>query len=147
MVWGWESEKPGPSQFVDHHEWWGTRDIAAFLSVPTAIKFQEEHDWDKVRAGCHKLAVDAEKKIRELSGMPAQYSDDSWYAQMVAAPLQADTDNRALKSCLYDDYRIEVPLVEWNGGKLIRVSVQGYNRQEDIDHLIEALTIELVTKH
>jgi len=26
ISWGWRSERPGPSQFVDHHEWQGTRD-------------------------------------------------------------------------------------------------------------------------
>jgi len=140
VSWGWQSEKPGPSQFVDHHEWWGTRDIAAFLSVPAAIQFQEENDWDTVRADCHRLAVQAEMRIRALTGLPSQYSDDSWYAQMVTAPLPSETDIMALKVRLYDDYRIEVPFVEWNGKKLIRVSVQGYNTQDDIDRLVTALT-------
>ncbi len=87
ISWGWESEKPSSSKFVDHHEWWGTRDIAPFLSVPAAIQFQEEHNWDKVRADCHTLVVEAETRIRELSGLPSQYSDDTWYAQMVAVKL------------------------------------------------------------
>jgi selenocysteine lyase/cysteine desulfurase len=55
VSWGYESEQPGSSQFVDHHEWWGTRDLTAFLSVPDAIEFQQKHDWDKVRAACHEL--------------------------------------------------------------------------------------------
>ncbi len=53
VSWGYEAEVPGPSKFVDHHEWWGTHDPAAFLSVPDAIEFQEKHDWDRVRAACH----------------------------------------------------------------------------------------------
>jgi selenocysteine lyase/cysteine desulfurase len=60
---------------------------------------------------------------------------------MVAAPLPAETDINALKTRLYDDYRIEVPLIEWNGNKLIRVSVQGYNTQRDIDTLCQALSV------
>lgn len=27
VSWGWESDEPSSSQFVDHHEWQGTRDI------------------------------------------------------------------------------------------------------------------------
>ncbi len=34
-----------------------------------------------------------------------------------------------LKSRLYEEFWIEVPLLEWNGYKLIRVSVQGYYGQ------------------
>jgi isopenicillin-N epimerase len=40
VSWGWQSENPGPSLFVDYHEWAGTRDISAFLAVPEAIRFQ-----------------------------------------------------------------------------------------------------------
>ena len=139
VSWGYEAEKPGPSQFVDHHEWWGTRDIATFLSVPAAIQFQEEHDWDIVRAACHDLAVDAEARIRELTGLASLYSEDSLFVQMAVAPLPAETDILALKEYLYDEHRIEVPLIAWNEYKLIRISVQGYNTMKDIDALIIAL--------
>jgi isopenicillin-N epimerase len=139
VSWGYESEKPGQSQFVDHHEWWGTRDIAAFLSVPAAIKFQKEHDWDKVRAICHNLAVNAEARICKLTELPSIYSNDSWFAQMVAAKLPVETDILALKDYLYNEHRIEVPLIAWNGHKLIRISIQGYNMLKDVDALITAL--------
>ena len=139
VSWGWESEKSGSSQFIDHHEWWGTRDIAAFLSVTAAIKFQREHNWGVVRAACHALTVAAETQIRELTGLPSQYSDDTWYTQMVAALLPSETDILILKKYLYEEHRIEVPLIEWNEYKLIRVSVQGYNTVSDIDMLIMAL--------
>ena len=39
VSWGWQSEKPGPSRFIDEQEWQGTRDIAAYLAVPTPIAF------------------------------------------------------------------------------------------------------------
>ena len=39
VSWGYEAENPGKSRFIDQHEWTGTRDIAAFLSVPAAIEF------------------------------------------------------------------------------------------------------------
>ncbi len=40
VSWGWESEMPGPSQFLDYFEWSGTVDPAAYLSVPAAIDFR-----------------------------------------------------------------------------------------------------------
>jgi isopenicillin-N epimerase len=141
ISWGYESETPGHSQFVDHNEWWGTRDMAAFLSVPAAIEFQDKHDWDHVRDACHELARDALKRICELTGLAPLHSEAySWYRQMVAAPLPAATDINRLKALLYDEYHIEVPLIDWNGNKLIRISVQGYNTRRDIDRLCRALS-------
>ncbi len=140
ISWGYEAEMPGPSQFVDHHEFWGTRDISAFLAVPAAIRFQRENHWSEVRAECHKLAREAQQRIVELTGLPPLHPDDPvWYAQMAAAPLPAETDIVKLKMQLYDEYRIEVPLIAWNEVKLIRVSIQGYNGQRDVEKLMRAL--------
>jgi len=58
-------------------------------------------------------------------------------------PLPASTDVIKLKGRLYDEHRIEVPLTLWNGGKLIRISVQGYNSSDDIERLLEALKVLL----
>ncbi len=140
VSWGYESETPSDSTFIDHHEWWGTRDIAAFLSVPAAIEFQDQHQWDTVRDACHELAKDSQRRICELTGLaPLHARAGGWFRQMFTAPLPADTDIALLKNRLYDEYRIEVPLVDWNGNKLIRVSVQGYNTKRDLDHLYRAL--------
>jgi len=141
VSWGYESEYPSGSDFVDHHEWWGTRDMSAFLSVPAAIQFLDEHNWDEVRESCHQLAAYAQNAICELTGLaPLHPQTDVWFRQMAAAPLPADADVLALKNQLYDKYRIEVPVHEWNGYKLIRVSVQGYNTKKDIEKLIHALS-------
>jgi isopenicillin-N epimerase len=140
VSWGYEPEAPGDSPFIDHHEWWGTRDIAAFLAVPKAIQFLQDHDWDGVRAECHRLAVDAWSRIHALTGVPPLHSDpELWFAQMSLLSLPADTDLTALKARLYDEYRIEIPAIEWNEWKLIRLSVQGYNSKRDMDHLYIAL--------
>ena len=48
-------------------------------------------------------------------------------------------DIQALKTRLYDDYRIEVPLRRWCDQPLIRVSIQGYNTRQDTEALLAAL--------
>jgi isopenicillin-N epimerase len=40
---------------------------------------------------------------------------------------------------LWDDYRIEVPLVKWNGRELMRISIQAYNAPSDVQRLEDAL--------
>jgi isopenicillin-N epimerase len=58
---------------------------------------------------------------------------------MAIAPLPPDTDLVALMARLYDEYKVEVPLIEWNGHKFIRISVQGYNTQDDVSALMDGL--------
>ncbi len=140
VSWGYESESPSGSTFIDHHEWWGTRDVAAFLTVPAAIQFQQEHDWAQVRGACHQLAVETWRRINHLTGLAPLHSDpETWFAQMIVSPLPADTNIADLKKKLYDDHHIEIPLIEWNEKKLIRLSVQGYNSRRDMDKLLNAL--------
>jgi isopenicillin-N epimerase len=49
-------------------------------------------------------------------------------------------DAEVLKARLYDEYRIEVPIVTWNDWQFVRVSIQGYNTREDVDAVASALT-------
>ena len=147
VSWGYESETPSNSKFIDHHEWWGTRDVSAFLSVPAAIEFQKNNDWDNVRDACHKLAAYTQQGICDLTGLAPLHSNaDYWFCQMASALLPVDTDIVRLKTQLYDEYRIEIPVHEWNGNKLIRISVQGYNTKRDIDKLLQALNALLFSK-
>lgn len=140
VSWGWQPESPGPSPFIDQHEWTGTRDIAAFLSVPAAIQFQQEHQWDDVTQACHHLLAAFRAQILSVTGQePLHPNADTWYRQMAAYPLPPHTDLSVLKARLYDDYRIEVPLIAWNGHQLLRVSVQGYNTHRDLLRLRNAL--------
>lgn len=132
ISWGWESDSPGPSEFVDWHQWSGTRDISAFLAVPDAIEFQAKHNWPAVRMECHRLAADLRNRITSLTGLEPLYPDSpDWYAQMGTVPLPPHVDIVGLKTILYDHYHIEVPLIQWKDQKLIRFSLQGYNTHKD----------------
>jgi isopenicillin-N epimerase len=140
VSWGWESQTPGVSPFIDYFEWRGTHDPAAYLAVPAAIDFMEARDWPSVRAACHELLLEASHRIAALSGAP-QISPDTadWWVQMRTIPLPP-CDLEALKARLWDEYQIEVPMVGWGGGHALRVSIQCYNGPQDVDRLVDALT-------
>lgn len=139
VSWGWESEKPGSSRFIDEQEWQGTRDIAAFLSVPAAIKFMQEHNWPGVQRECHELLCNARERITALTGLaPLTPNDPAWFAQMATFPLPP-LDPDALKRRLYEDYSIEAPIITWNNLRFIRVSIQAYNTRADVDALVAAI--------
>jgi isopenicillin-N epimerase len=141
VSWGWQAERPGPSRFIDEQEYQGTRDIAAYLSVPAAIRFMAEHDWPTVRAECHALLCETGKRLSAFTGLPllAPLTED-WCAQMAAFPLPA-CDPDALKQRLYAEFHIEVPLIFWNGRALVRISLQGYNTRDDLEAFLEALAV------
>ena len=133
----------GPdTSYVERNQWSGTRDLAAFLAVPAAIRFHAEHDWDAVRARCHELARDLRARLADLTGIPPLMPDSpEWFAQMIAARLP-ECDAAEVSRRLWEEYRVEVPLGNWGDQDFarVRVSFQAYNTAADSDRLIEALT-------
>ncbi len=135
ISWGWDDT----GTFVSRNQWQGTRDIAAFLSVPAAIDFLNSHNWDAVRQRCHTLASETRQRASDLTRLPPIQPDSSdWFGQMVTIALPP-CDIATVKDRLYADYCIEVPLMNWNGQPLMRVSYQGYNTRDDMDTLLTAL--------
>ena len=48
-------------------------------------------------------------------------------------------DPEQVKRRLFDEFHIEVPVREWNGHALMRVSVAPYTTRADLEHLTAAL--------
>ncbi|MGH2530797.1 MAG: aminotransferase class V-fold PLP-dependent enzyme [Thermomicrobiales bacterium] len=135
ISWGWQGEHT----FITRNQRQGTRDLAPYLATPDAIRFQQERDWDSVRARCHELAREARHRVAELGGIPPISPDTpAWFSQMIALPLPA-RDPADLKIRLYDDFRIEVPVGSWGDWTMIRLSFQGYNTHDDLEAMLTAL--------
>jgi len=141
VSWGYEAE-PGygsGSQFIDYHEWQGTRDPAAFLAVPAAIDFMDRNRWDEVRMVCQKLALEVRREIDKVTSLsPICPEERGWLGQMITIRLP-DIDTEAFQDKLYREYKIEVPVMLWHDQAMIRVSIQAYNTGEDIEKLIAAV--------
>lgn len=141
VSWGW-SAKPQEtlgSAFLDNYAWHGTQDFSAYLSVPAAIEFQHKYEWDKVRAQCHELLKRGLEQLHSLTGLEPAYKSHEFYHQLAISPLPKIKDLTVFKNKLYDDYFVEVPMTEYKGQQFVRISVQGYNTQEDVDRLVTAL--------
>jgi isopenicillin-N epimerase len=127
VTWGWDEP-----ELAKRHLRSGTRDPAAWLAVPAAIEFQRQWGWDEVRVRCHALV----ERFGEASSLPIV---PDGFGQMASFELPAGSDPEVVQLRLWDEHRIEVPCFDRNGRPLLRLSVQGYNSDEDIERLVAAL--------
>ncbi|MEO8240834.1 MAG: aminotransferase class V-fold PLP-dependent enzyme [bacterium] len=146
---GWQAGAqgvdPGPfgaTAFIDSLEMQGTRDPAAWLTVPMAIEFRHAHDWDTVARQCRQMAQDTARRLATLTHLPPLSTAEFCAPQMVSMPIP-DCDIDALKDRLMDHWHIEIPCFRWKDRCIVRLSVQGYTTQAQLDLLIRALTQEL----
>jgi isopenicillin-N epimerase len=126
----------GHSLFERRMQWQGTRDLSAWLAVPQALDFLAKHDWAAVRASCHALAGHALRTLTARHGLAPIAQDADW-AQMVAIPVPAQ-EAETLRTRLYGESGIEVPVTSHAGKVFVRLSVQGYNTPQDIERLLAA---------
>jgi isopenicillin-N epimerase len=128
VSWGYEE----PADFISRTELQGTRDAAAYLTVPDAIAFQRERAWDEVQARCRALALEARTELCALLETEA-IAPAEMLLQMASVRLpRPDPD---LERRLFDQYRIEIPVM----GDLIRISIAAYTTREDVERLLDAL--------
>ncbi len=129
----------GNTPFIDSIEMQGTRDPAAWLTVPDAIRFREQQGWTGVAARCRDLAQETAARLARRTGL-APFSGTAFCApQMVSMPVPR-TDPKALQEALMERWRIEIPCFDWKDHTIVRLSVQGYNTRAEMDLLVEALT-------
>lgn len=128
VSWGWEDG----GSFISRIEKQGTRDPSAYLATPVACEFVRRHDELK---RCHELALTARSKLARLLGVEPVAPDQRFVGRMIAMPVPAGVDSKALQRRLYDEHRVEVPVTDG----LLRVSFAMYNDDADLDRLLRAL--------
>ena len=137
--WGWGEEKhyDSGSDFLDVHEWLGTHDPSAYLSVPKAIEFQHRHDWPSVRRACHALAGHAVDEAARVPGVEAVH-DDPFFEQMGLIELVRG-GNPLERKRAFEEKNIEVPVISWQERTFVRISVQAYNTPGDLERFLTEL--------
>ena len=139
ISWGYESAKPSHSQFLDYNEMQGTRDFSAFLTVPRAIQFLKENNWDKVSADCRELARNNYRRFCDLVGSkPLCPLNDEFLGQICSIPIKTNAPEK-LQRLLFEKYRIEIPVMVIDEKIFLRYSVQVFNSQDDLDKLFSAV--------
>lgn len=139
VSWGYEAAMPSHSQFLDYHQMQGTRDFSAFLTVPKAIEFMKENNWWDVAADCKQLVRDNYVRFCDLLGsQPICPVTDEFLGQMCSIPIRTSTPEK-LQRYLFERYQIEVPVTRQDEKVFLRYSINGFNTQEDLDKLYQAM--------
>jgi isopenicillin-N epimerase len=129
-----------PSTWWEEFVWTGTRDSSSYLAAPAAIDLLERIGLERFRARTHHLARYARQRLLELIELEPPIPDSlEWYGSMASVPLPPG-DARALQKDLWQYHGIEVPVVDHNGSRSIRVSCHLYNNRSDIELLVAALS-------
>jgi len=143
--WGRSLRGDAPN-WKDEFHWPGTFDPTGFLALPTAIQFLKEQGLDRFRSESHALVRSSRRQLIDAVGASPLFPDDAtWYGSMSAVELPIPEDStrpgemHPLQRFLWEQHRIEVPLVRWRERTLMRVSAHLYNTQEQIDRLVAAV--------
>jgi isopenicillin-N epimerase len=129
LIVGWGYRE---SEFALRHGLQDTRDPSAYLAVPAAIEFVAEHGR---AADCRTLLQEGSRRLQAdgfepfAAGQPLQ----------MASFRLPDCEPERVERRLLEEFRIEAPLRDWNGQRLIRVSIAAYNTAEDLAALAGAL--------
>lgn len=141
ISWGYRSDNPSSSQFLDYHQTQGTRDLSAFLCTPAALAFMEKYNWPLVAAECRSLVhANAPRFYKLFDTAPLSPLHEDFILQLVSFKLRT-TEAEKVKAILFNDYRIEVPVMRQGNDVYLRYSINAFNTQEDLDRLYEAMRV------
>ncbi len=139
VSWGYNSDHPSHSLFLDYHQTQGTRDFTAFLCIPASLEFMKKYSWDQVSAACRTLVLENAPRFFDLLGAtPLAPLHDQFILQLCSFKLPTQ-DAAHIKSILFNQYQIEVPVMQHGADVYLRYSIQAFNSQEDLDKLYDAL--------
>ena len=139
VSWGYESLAPSESRFLDYHEYQGTNDHSAFLCTPTVIHFLKENDWKAKSEACKQIVFENYQRFCDLlQTQPIAPITSEFLGQMASIPVKT-TKPAELKDLLYNQYKIQIPVMPLNDKVYLRYSINAYNTQEDLEVLYSAL--------
>lgn len=140
--WGIDGTGLHVSDFIDEHEYLGTRDVSAFLTTPMALLWMQSHDLSAIRRRCSSLLRQTIDRITRIPGFKSTHSDPaSSRLMMGAVTLPKSWSATKLKTWLYDEHRIEIVVQEWGERGILRLSVHAYTTSDELDALVSALEI------
>ena len=102
------------------------------------------HDWKTVNQRSRALTqTNASRFCALMQTTPNSPVNDDFIAQLFSIPINI-AEPEKLHDLLYQQYLIQVPVPSHEGQYYLRYSIQGFNQQDDLDKLYQAME-ELVS--
>jgi len=106
VSWGYEAEHPSISKYQDYHQYQGSRDFSAFLTIPKALHFFKENDWETKKKECMDLLKHYYPIVaNELGKQPICHVTNEFLGQICSIPINT-SDKIALHDLLSNRYKI-----------------------------------------
>jgi isopenicillin-N epimerase len=139
VSWGYKSAAPSDSIFFDYHQFNGTRDFSAFLTIPACIEFMKQHNWSERINDCkERVRYFAPKMAELLNTLPLAPLTDQFYGQLCSTEIKTKEPQK-LQRLLFEKYKIEIPVMQHGEKYFIRFSYQVFNTDEELNYLMASL--------
>lgn len=151
---GWNAPRADRSRFRLLFDWTGTEDPTPYLCVPAALRFLSSllpGGMAALRERNRALCLHGRRLLCAALRIPAPCPEEM-IGSMASVPLppsppdlppRSPFDLDPLQDALLETHGIEVPVIPWpasaSPGRLLRISAQIYNREEDYERLARAL--------
>lgn len=151
---GATSDRRDRSRYLIEFDWTGTNDPTAILSVPESLRVMAslvDGGWPEIRRRNRSLALQARDVLVDALQIEKP-APDEMIGSLAAVPIPDSPysthslfGNDPIQDVLFNDYRIEVPVMLWPQPpkRVLRVSAQLYNEPAEYARLADALRHEI----
>ncbi len=145
ISWGYNNEFIEQTKFQDEHLWQGTNDISKYLTIPKTIEFREKYHWKEISLICKKQIIEFGLVIKnEFNFRPLCNLDSEFLGQMLSFDLDLLISKLKKIKNILREHNIVIPVFEWENKLIMRISLNGYNSEKDIQKLL--LTLKKIIK-
>ncbi len=129
--------------YRNEFDWTGTRDPSAWLALDAALEFHRTLGGDTLCERNHAQVIAAAQLLCDAWNV-ALPAPTSLFGSMVTVPLPPRwpvhlDQAKLLHDRLWDEHRIELPVLAHNDRLWVRISCQAYNEFADYDRLAQAV--------
>lgn len=133
--------------FTGYFDWTGTQQFANWLAVSAALDFHAASDWTRIFSERRRLLDKSCQLFSAAFGCAeSEFAAHEFRAAMAILPWQTKEDvvlsavlARELTRELYEQSRVEIPVIFFKDRLFLRISTQIYNSEDDVRRLIEAV--------